>query len=116
MRHRVRHRRKHPMSARRERSTSSAIATAPSASLEGPATRPPTRRAGSRTLNKTSIKPAVYGERFVKRRGLFSVAVASRHGVVKGCVSRQDNDRSAVHQLDQDRAGRRAGGGNAVAG
>jgi hypothetical protein len=27
-----------------------------------------------RTLNKTSIKPAVYAERFVKRRGLFSVA------------------------------------------
>ena len=39
-------------------------------------------RAGSRTrrpgLNKTSTKPAVYGERFVKRRGLFSLAVASR--------------------------------------
>ncbi len=26
-------------------------------------------------LNKTSIKPVGYGERFVKRRGLFSVAV-----------------------------------------
>jgi hypothetical protein len=33
-----------------------------------------------RILNKTSIKPAVYGERFVKRRGLFSMTVASRHG------------------------------------
>ena len=49
------------------------------------------------TLNKTSIKPAVYGERFVKRRGLFLLAVAPRHGVVSGCVSRQDHDRSAVH-------------------
>src|ERR1700732_1143634 len=68
-----------------------------------------------RTLNKTSTKPVVYGERFVKRRGLFSLAVAPRHGVVSGCVSRQGNDRSAVHQLDQDRSGRRAGGGNAVA-
>ena len=28
-----------------------------------------------RALNKTSIKPAVYGERFVKRRGLFCLAV-----------------------------------------
>jgi hypothetical protein len=36
------------------------------------------------TLNKTSIKPAVYGERFVKRRGLFSIAVAPRHGAVLG--------------------------------
>jgi hypothetical protein len=27
------------------------------------------------TLNKTSIKPVSYAERFVKRRGLFSVAV-----------------------------------------
>ena len=68
------------------------------------------------TLNKTSIKPAVYGERFVKRRGLFSLTVASRHGVVSGCVSRQDNDRSAVHQLDQDRSGRRAGRGDAGVG
>jgi len=39
------------------------------------------------TLNKTSIKPAVYGERFVKRRGLFSVALASGHDVVSGCVA-----------------------------
>ena len=33
-----------------------------------------------RTLNKTSIKPTVYGERFVKRHGLFSVdsGIASR--------------------------------------
>jgi hypothetical protein len=51
------------------------------------------------TINKTSIKAAVYAERFVKRRGLFSIAVASRHGVVS-CVSRQAHDRSAVHQLD----------------
>jgi hypothetical protein len=51
-------------------------------------------------LNKRSIKPAGYGERFVKRHGLFSVARASLHGVVSGCVSRQGNDRSAVHQLD----------------
>jgi hypothetical protein len=36
------------------------------------------------SLNKTSIKPAVYSERFVKRRGLFSIALASRHGVVSG--------------------------------
>src|ERR1700732_3652449 len=32
------------------------------------------------------------------------------------CVSRQGNDRSAVHQLDTDRAGRRAGGGGAISG
>ena len=70
---------------------------------------------GARTLNKTSIKPAVYGERFVKRHGLFLMTVASRHGVVSGCVSRQDHDRSAVHQLDKDRSGRRAGRGNASA-
>src|SRR6266436_42050 len=31
-----------------------------------------------RTLNKMSIKPAAYGERFVKRRGLFCMTVASR--------------------------------------
>jgi hypothetical protein len=36
-----------------------------------------------RNLNKTSIKPAVYGERFVKRRGLFCLAVAPPHGVVQ---------------------------------
>jgi hypothetical protein len=36
----------------------------------------PARRA--RTLNKASIKPAVYGERFVKRRGLFCMTVTSR--------------------------------------
>jgi hypothetical protein len=34
------------------------------------------------SLNKTSIKPAVYGERFVKRRGLFCVSGASGHGAV----------------------------------
>ena len=69
-----------------------------------------------RTLNKTSIKPAVYGERFVKRHGLFCMTVASRHGVVSSCVSRQDHDRSAVHQLDKDRSGRRAGRGHAISG
>jgi hypothetical protein len=31
-----------------------------------------------RALNKTSTKPAAYGERFVKRRGLFCMTVASR--------------------------------------
>src|SRR3982074_2046339 len=48
----------------------------------------PRNDAGGRVpaLNKTSRKPAVYGERFVKRRGLFSIAVASGHGVVLGCV------------------------------
>src|SRR5260370_31812412 len=66
------------------------------------------------TLNKTSIKPAVYGEPFVKRHGLFSMTVAPRHGVVTGCVSRQDHDRSAVHQLDTYPSGRRAGRGDAV--
>ena len=65
-----------------------------------------------RTLNKTSIKPAVYGEPFVKRHGLFFLIVAPRHGVVTGCVS-QDHDRSAVHQLDSYRSGRRAGRGDA---
>ena len=44
------------------------------------------------------------------------MTVASRHGVVSGCVGRQDHDRSAVHQLDTDRSGRRAGRGNAVVG
>ena len=34
------------------------------------------------TLNKTSINPAVYGEPFIKRHGLFFLTVASRHGVV----------------------------------
>jgi hypothetical protein len=66
-----------------------------------------------RSLNKTSIKPAVYAERFVKRRGLFSLTVASHRDVFSGCVSRQDNDRSAVHQLDTDRSGRRARRSNA---
>ena len=70
------------------------------------------RIAGPRTLNKTSIKPAVYGEPFVKRHGLFFLIVAPRHGVVTGCVS-QDHDRSAVHQLDSYRSGRRAGRGDA---
>jgi hypothetical protein len=32
-------------------------------------------RAPALTLNETSIKPARYGERFVKRRGLFSLSV-----------------------------------------
>jgi hypothetical protein len=48
-------------------------------------------------LNETSINPSSYGEPFVKRHGLFSMTVASRHGVVSGCVGRQDHDRSAVH-------------------
>src|ERR1700723_1888479 len=69
-----------------------------------------------RTLNKTSIRPAVYGERFVKRHGLFSLTVASRRGAVSSCVSRQGHDRSAVHQLDTDRSGGRAGGSNAILG
>ena len=46
----------------------------------------------------------------------FLMTGASRHGVVSGCVSRQDHDRSAVHQLDTDRSGRRAGRGNAILG
>ena len=99
--------------ARRNRSICSATATARSAEPRLSRARSSARR---RILNKTSIKPAVYGERFVKRRGLFSMTVASRHGVVSGCVSRQDHDRSAVHQLDTDRSGRRAGGSDAVAG
>src|SRR5262249_9404986 len=36
--------------------------------------RPPRRRLAG-ILNETSTKPAGYGERFVKRRGLFSVSV-----------------------------------------
>ena len=40
----------------------------------------------------------------------------TRHGVVSGCVSRQDHDRSAVYQLDTYRSGRRAGRGDAVVG
>ena len=64
-------------------------------------------------LNKTSIKPAIYGEPFVKRRGLFCFAggIASRCRL--RCVSRKDHDRSAVHQLDQDGARWRAGRGDA---
>src|SRR5262249_28190921 len=64
-------------------------------------------------FNETSIIPNVYGEPFVKRHGLFFVTVASRHGVVASCVSRKDHDRSAVHQLGQERIRRRAGGGHA---
>ena len=44
------------------------------------------------------------------------MTVAPRHGVVSGCVGRQDHDRSAVHQLDTYRSGRRAGRGDAVFG
>jgi hypothetical protein len=32
-------------------------------------------------LNKPSITTAIYGEPFVKRRGLFFLTVASPHGV-----------------------------------
>ena len=35
--------------------------------------------AGAGSLNKTSIKPACYGERFVKRRGLFCLSGDERH-------------------------------------
>jgi hypothetical protein len=37
----------------------------------------PDHDARASTLNETSIKPVGYGERFVKRRGLFSLSVAS---------------------------------------
>src|SRR5258708_36376330 len=63
-----------------------------------------TMRLRSATLNKTSIKPAVYGERFVKRRGLFCVALASTHGAVTDYVSRQDNVRSVDHTYDHNRS------------
>ena len=39
--------------------------------------------AGRRPLNKRSTKPVAYGERFVKRRGLFCLMLASRYGVVQ---------------------------------
>jgi hypothetical protein len=39
-------------------------------------------------LNKRSTNPAGYGERFVKRRGLFSASVTSHHLSFRGCVSR----------------------------
>src|SRR6266436_8553950 len=65
-----------------------------------------------RTLNKMSIKPASYGERFVKRRGLFCMTVASRCRLQVASAG-WDNDRSAVHQLDKNRSGGRAGGGHA---
>jgi|GEM_PF-532397 len=64
-------------------------------------------------LNKTSMKPVAYSERFVKRGGLFCLAGASVSKMPGFCVSRQDNDRSAVHQLGQDGSGRRAGRSNA---
>jgi hypothetical protein len=38
---------------------------------------------GRRSLNKRSTKPVAYGERFVKRRGLFCLMLASRYGVVQ---------------------------------
>jgi hypothetical protein len=46
------------------------------------------------------MKPVAYSERFVKRRGLFCLALAQTEGVKRFCVSRQGNDRSAFHQLD----------------
>jgi hypothetical protein len=54
-------------------------------------------------LNETSTIPNVYGEPFVKRHGLFFVTVASSDDVGARCVSRKDHDRSAVHQLGQER-------------
>src|SRR5689334_5263036 len=87
--------------ARHVRSISSVIATAPS---------PAEVFAPLRSLNKTSMTPVGYAERFVKQRGLFCIAVATRCRF--GCVSRQDHDRSAVHQLDKDRLRRRAGRGH----
>src|SRR5207342_1235635 len=95
-----------PMLAHRERLISSATAAACSAASRTTLGRPSRVFEGvAAALNKTSIKPDLYGERFVKCRGLFCLAVASRPGVVR-CVSRQDNDRSAVHQLDKDRSRR----------
>ena len=70
-------------------------------------------RRRSPTLNKTSIKPAVYGEPFVKRHGLFFLIVAPR---CRHRLRSQDHDCSAVHQLDSYRAGRRAGRGDAGVG
>ena len=84
-------------------SISSAIATARSAANR--CKRRKIRRAAG--LNKRSIKPAGYSERFVKRRGLFCLAMARHEGVRGFCVSRQGNDRSAVHQLDKDGPRRR---------
>ncbi|WP_284419230.1 MULTISPECIES: hypothetical protein [unclassified Bradyrhizobium] len=57
-------------------------------------------------LNKTSTKPATYGERFVKRRGLFSVLLRPPVALFASCVSRKDHDRSAVSQLGQNRTRR----------
>src|ERR1700690_3076768 len=105
------------MAVQRGRLISSATATAHSAASGSSRTPDPTTLRGlAVALNKTSTKPAPYGERFVKRRGLFCLALAPRHGVVSGCVSRQDNDRSAVHQLDKDRSRRRAGRSDAILG
>src|SRR5450432_203998 len=55
-------------------------------------------------LNKTSTKPVTYGERFVKRRGLFSVLLRPSWPCFASCVSRKDHDRSAVSQLGQNRS------------
>src|SRR6185312_1081262 len=61
-----------------------------------------------RTLNKTSIKPAVYGEPFVKRHGLFCMTVAPRHGVVTGCVSQTMIVRQFISWIRTAPAGERA--------
>jgi hypothetical protein len=53
-------------------------------------------------INKTSIKPATYGERFVKRHGLFSSLLRPCRSR-DSCVSRKDHDRSAVYQLGKNR-------------
>src|SRR4029079_4959277 len=99
-----------PRSARPAGSTFSATATARSVRSS---TQFCPRRAP--TINTTSIKPAVYGDPFVKRHGLFFLIVTPRHGVVSSCVART-HDRSAVHKLDSYRSGRRAGRGDAGVG
>src|SRR3954469_17195915 len=67
------------------------------------------------TLNKTSIKPAVYGEPFVKRHGLFFLIVAPRHGVVTGCVARTMIVRQFISWIRTAPAGERAEATRALA-
>src|SRR4029079_16333939 len=68
-----------------------------------------------RILNKTSTKPAVYGEPFVKRHGLLFLIVAPRHGVVTGCVARTMIVRQFISGLRTARAGERAEATRALA-
>ena len=70
----------------------------------------------TRCINETSTKTNGYGEPFVKRRGLFSMTVAPRHGVVSGCVGRKHHDvRQFISWVRTAPAGERAEATRALA-